>query len=353
MDINNVTQEHIDKYVANTKDFWEDSKEVLKSPISIWNDRAEYSLADLIKTFHNDRNGGAYEHFDIIFNTPLLKGEFPCNYIKESGIIVTNFRYFEYSFNCLIIIPFFAIDKIEIIQGNANFKKQIKTVITYSKNGEILKHKIPIKIDNISDIYTRQKKCILNEVQRIIIENTYYDFKAGNPSLTFPKIDWETSLNLIKDYNKTSKDKKSETESPEKNNIQNDSKDINHIRTKNIRKTWLIIIATIIFSGLMFIEMNKENSSVSGNSTQYTKTEIVSGTFVYESSSVKRELRVYGNSWWVKTTEKTLMGNYELDKIDGGDVVNNKLYYDWNKIDPVGRIIDKNTIYFDGKTYKK
>jgi len=213
MKVQELSQEHINEYVATTTEFWDYSKIAVKAPFSIWNSLANDAVPEIIRAFSNNKD--AASHFNILFMVPLIKGEFPCVYGKSSGIIITNYRYFANRKEGLIVIPFHTIKYIgkESVQTNDGMDKAInkifgedkEPVVHYSKNGVDFSHKNPEFLEYLQNVYDHKEFDLLNETQKVLLENTYYDFERFNNSLVFTKIDWQKSSDYANELKKESK----------------------------------------------------------------------------------------------------------------------------------------------------
>lgn len=208
MKTQDLKQEHVNEFVADTKDFWNFSKTAMKAPFSNWNDLSSHSMDEIIRAFFDDKKNGITGHFNIFFNDiPMIKGEFPAVY--GSAVVITNYRYITNSSDGLIIIPFHKIKSIgkEVVQTEDGFDKAInkifgedkEEVIRYARNGVDYEQKDPDLLEYLLNIFKHKEFETLNEIQKVILENTYYDFERHNSSLNFTKISWETSLKLAEE----------------------------------------------------------------------------------------------------------------------------------------------------------
>ena len=227
--IQELTQKDINNNVATTKDFWEYSKIGLKAPFSFWKNSAPESVFEIINWFNGGSSGG---YFNIIFNSlPLLKGEFPCVYIDETGVIITNYRYIVNGQDGLQVIPFHAIKSIgeetqkaeDVFDKGINklFGEDKEMVVNYELNGSHMRLVDPEGVEDLKNIYNANEYSNLDETQKLILEKTYYEFEKFNPDLNLSKISWVSSLEYasqIQPEKKASQEIVEENESEKENN---------------------------------------------------------------------------------------------------------------------------------------
>ena len=239
--IQELTQKDINDNVATTKDFWEYSKIGLKAPFSFWKNSAPESVFEIINWFNGGSSG---EYFNIIFNSlPLLKGEFPCVYIDETGVIITNYRYIVNGQDGLQAIPFHAIKSIgeetqkaeDVFDKGINklFGEDKEMVVNYELNGSPMRLVDPEGVEDLKNIYNANEYSNLDDTQKLILEKTYYEFEKFNPDLNLSKISWVSSLEYasqIQPEKKVSQEIVEENES-EKEDNKNISQEetLNHI----------------------------------------------------------------------------------------------------------------------------
>jgi len=201
--VKDLTQKDINQNIATVKDFWEYSKTGVRAPFSFWKNSAPNTVFEIINWFGGSDVPQAY--FNIIFKSlPLLKGEFPCVYANETGVIITNYRYIYNGQDGLVVIPFARIKSIQeevnkdgdLFDRGVNklFGEDKEMVVNYERNGSSMRLVNPALLDSLKAVYSSNEYSNLNGTQNLILENTYYDFEKFNTALKLPKITWESSF---------------------------------------------------------------------------------------------------------------------------------------------------------------
>ena len=183
-----ITQEHIDKYVASTEDFWKEFQQSLSAPYSFWNEWKELTVKLWINVSRNDKEMIPY--LDLLFQHPVLKGEYPIGF--GSGMILTNYRLLINDDSS--ISPNIPLNKLNRYTESGN--------INYEKNGEILKleYEYIIKTKIVNSAKSRNKTKKLSQEQLFILENSMFEITRQNPELNIPTVqipdEQDTSINF-------------------------------------------------------------------------------------------------------------------------------------------------------------
>jgi hypothetical protein len=107
--------------------FWETFQQSLDSPISYWRDYKSCSVSEWMDQCNNQE---FLAYLNIIFeNAPLLRGEYPCIYSGDTGMILTNYRLFVNMDAGLFIIPLCSLTSYKVLRDE-------KVRIKYNSNGE-------------------------------------------------------------------------------------------------------------------------------------------------------------------------------------------------------------------------
>lgn len=188
MNNQDISQEHVDKYLAMTDEFWETSQKSLKAPFSIFND-SEIINHCTTKELWAQTINSIPDHvavFNIIFdNAPVLKGEFPAVCARKSGTILTNYRLFYKAPAGLHIIPLKdLISYSEPTEGEP-------AVIEYNRHGETLSivcESNYMDPEFVQSVINAKEFKDLEDIQNRLLSMTFYDFEKKN--LTAPKIEF-------------------------------------------------------------------------------------------------------------------------------------------------------------------
>lgn len=194
-----ITQEHIDKYVATTVDFWKEFHKSLSAPYSLWDNYKNSSFDDWVETCWKTDDLSA--HLKLLFEYPLLKGEFLLGFYK--GFVITNYR---------LIINDANAGKPSIPLINLqNFNADNDGKIEYLKNGQIvqLQYEEFINDSIVNSAKSRLSNEKINSEQLIFLENSKYELKEKYSDLKFPQLEMyplnENQKNKIETENKKAK----------------------------------------------------------------------------------------------------------------------------------------------------
>ena len=183
MKIQDLKQEHIDEYVANTSDFWHEFHKSLSAPFHFQHKFKDETLNDWIKIVGNSDELPSYlEH--QLFSYPVLQGEYFIIHAKAMSL--TNYRLFMNDKTTgLNNIPLSTI-------------KEYDDNVIFEKNG----HKVKIewtslKNEIVNAAIARAEYKELNEIQNLILESSFYELEKSN-SLLIPKVSWASSQELLK-----------------------------------------------------------------------------------------------------------------------------------------------------------
>lgn len=175
--IDNLTQEQIDNYIANTEIFWHEFHKSLSNSFSIWTNHKDVTFENWVRMCWKTPEMITY--FKTLFQFPLLKGEFPIAY--ATGMILTNFRLvINDSANHLPSIPLTRIKKYSLQEGG---------IIEIENIAEKLKYSEMIKEEIVISAISRCKTIGLDKMQEQIITNSHDIFKKDFPVLSIPKIE--------------------------------------------------------------------------------------------------------------------------------------------------------------------
>ncbi len=173
--IENLTEDQVDKYIADTETFWKEFHKSLNDSISIWNQHKEVSFNEWINMCWNNKE--MIEYFNLLFQFPLLKGEFPIGY--SSGMVLTNYRLVinDNSKNILSI----PLTKIKEYGPGG--------IIIIENQTEKLSYQSFIKPTIVKNAISRCKNEGLNEIQEKLITNSLSDLKKEFSDVSIPKIE--------------------------------------------------------------------------------------------------------------------------------------------------------------------
>ena len=151
MKIKDLKQEHIDEYVANTKDFWVESHKSMNAPFHPWRDSRNESLTQFMHScsITGNKKGQVslpshLEH--LLFEFPILKGEYLLSYAQ--AMILTNYRLILNDKNTGIHnIPL----KDIVTYGETRAGNDI---VTYNKNASKIKIEWTSISEEIFDIFS-------------------------------------------------------------------------------------------------------------------------------------------------------------------------------------------------------
>lgn len=195
-----ITQEHIEKYVATTDNFWEEFQQSLSAPYSLWNEFKDRSVKEWINLCRNSEDMIPY--INLLIEYPILKGEYLISY--SSGTVLTNFR--------LLIkdesagVPNIPLNKILEYNDNGEIK--------YEKNGQTLELQYSEFMDDnlVNSTKSRNETKNLSDEQIFILESSMFELNKHNSKLKIPKIEipehQDTSINLKQKIDNLSQEQK-------------------------------------------------------------------------------------------------------------------------------------------------
>jgi len=194
-----ITQEHIEKYVAKTEDFWKEFHQSLSAPFHPWNDFKNQSLKQWINSCRKDN--GMLPYLNLLFEYPVLKGEYLIAY--SQAMLLTNYRLImNDSSTGVNNIPLKNLEFYgEKEFGEKWIDKVTKDVIEYLRNGSKLTLEwTSLREDIVNSAKTRNLSETFEKEQQFILENSIFELKRLNPELEVPKIEipeqQDTSINL-------------------------------------------------------------------------------------------------------------------------------------------------------------
>ncbi len=193
MKTTDLTQAHIDKYVASTEEFWNESHKAMGAPHHAWDQDKDVNT--LIGACINTKNLPSHLE-QLLFINPVLKGEYILTFAQ--GMLLTNYRLLMNWDSCKYNIPLDTIltygekeigeykDEVDVVEFKVNGKTKI--IEGYSISEGVVNNAI-----------NRNDAKNLDEVQKLILSNSFYDLQKGNDDLVIPKISWEDSVNYMEE----------------------------------------------------------------------------------------------------------------------------------------------------------
>jgi len=183
--LSELSQEHIDEYVASTADFWPAYHAGLQAPYAIYK---QY------------RNMGAEEYYalcarsdadkaavTVLQDFPVLKGEFPV--AMANGDILTNYRYVVTEVGSATNIPLHCLTHFDIQSSASDTRNDL--MIKYIRGGSEQTVRLDewIKDEIVRAVRNAAEFDDLSDVQKAILETSTYNIKRKHPSLNVPMIE--------------------------------------------------------------------------------------------------------------------------------------------------------------------
>jgi len=165
--------------------FWETFQQSLESPISYWRDYKSCSVSEWMDQCNNQE---FLAYLNIIFeNAPLIRGEYPCVYTADTGMIITNYRLFINLETGLSIIPLKDLTHYDNISSN-EFK------LTYDRYGKSVRVDVSYWMlkDYVDTVKQAEQWKSLNALELEYLQYSFYEFKT-KLKLRPPRVKFEYS----------------------------------------------------------------------------------------------------------------------------------------------------------------
>ena len=125
-DLGDLTQAHIDQYVAATDDFWPAYHNGLQAPYAVYK---QYRNTPKEEFYQLCSNSAEDIHMvNMLKDFPILKGEFPI--VVASGDILTNYRYVVTEIGSATNIPLHVLSHYDI---QSKKKERMDLIINYTR----------------------------------------------------------------------------------------------------------------------------------------------------------------------------------------------------------------------------
>lgn len=167
-----MNQEQIDKYVANTKEYWDSFLNSLQAPYAFWKECKDHSLQGWVDICWDSPH--IVQAINNLKQFPVLKGE-ALVVTLDNGMLLTNYRFISSEEGVLINIPLHNMTHYDI-QTDASDKGN-DLVIKYSKSGQdkILRIDYWIKDEIVAAVRDAGEFNTLTDIQKEILEISHYE----------------------------------------------------------------------------------------------------------------------------------------------------------------------------------
>jgi len=178
-----MNQVQIDKYVANTQEYWDSFLNSLQAPYAFWKECKDLSLQGWVDTCWG--SPAIVQAINNLKQFPILKGE-ALVVTLDNGMLLTNYRFISSEAGVLINIPLHNMKHYDI-QTDASDKGN-DLVIKYSKSGEdkILRIDYWIKDEIVAAVRDAGEFKTLTDIQKEILEISHYEL--SKLSINAPKV---------------------------------------------------------------------------------------------------------------------------------------------------------------------
>ena len=182
-DISELTQAHIDQYVATTDDFWPAFHSGLQAPYAVWKPYRNHEPVSFYQEFSS--TGEGVHIATTLKDFPVLKGEFPV--ACASGDILTNYRYVVTEVGSATNIPLHSLTHYDI-QSKNNERQDL--IIKYQRGGSEQTMRLDewVKDEIVRAVRDAGEYNDLDEIQKCIIEQSSYGIKRKHPTMNIPEI---------------------------------------------------------------------------------------------------------------------------------------------------------------------
>jgi hypothetical protein len=178
-----ITQEIINKYAANTDEFWKAFHTMLRAPYSYWRNHSDEPLQGWVDMCWNSTH--ILRAVKNIGEFPVLKGEgVVC--ALDSGMLLTNYRFIYAEGQSLINIPLHNLLHYDIMSSATDTRNDL--VIKYLRKGneETLRIDEWIKDEIVRAVRNAAEYSEFNDEQKALIETSTYDLERKG--LSVPKV---------------------------------------------------------------------------------------------------------------------------------------------------------------------
>ncbi len=179
-----LTQAHIDEYVADTDQFWPAYHAGLQAPYAIYKQYRSTPAEEFYQLCSNSNED--IHMINTLKDFPVLKGEFPV--AVASGDILTNYRYVVTEVGSATNIPLHVLTHYDIQSSSSDTRNDL--VIKYHRNGseQTMRLDAWVKDEIVRAVRDAGEYNDLNEIQKKILEQSSYNIKRKHPAMNIPEI---------------------------------------------------------------------------------------------------------------------------------------------------------------------
>jgi hypothetical protein len=169
----NISQEILDKHVANTQEFWNSFHFNLNAPYAYWREYKSKSLQGWVDLCWQTNH--VIKAVDDLSQFPVLKGEALVATLTEEYQLLTNYRMIYSAHGSLINIPLHNLTHYDIVSSSED--RKIDLMIKYIKNGkeEILRVDKWMPDEIVRAVRNASEFDSLNEEQKQILNLSHYE----------------------------------------------------------------------------------------------------------------------------------------------------------------------------------
>lgn len=180
----NISQEILDKYVANTDEFWKSFHFNLNAPYSFWREYKSKTLQEWVDLCWQTKH--VLMAVDDLSQFPVLKGEGLVATLTEGYHLLTNYRMIYSANGSLINIPLHNLVHYDIVSTAEDTRRDL--MIKYIKNGkeEILRVDNWMPDEIVRAVRNAGEFDSLNEEQKQILNLS--NFELVKMGFNCPKI---------------------------------------------------------------------------------------------------------------------------------------------------------------------